>query len=316
VYRLSTICAFVLSGTNPPVTFGGQQLAAITLDSIEAFREMRRAKGLSAVSINHDLRLLRKMLNWAIRKGYLDRTPFKIGTEAAVALEREIPRHKRFPTPDIEDRLLAAAGFHLRGVITAMLDTACRPGEILSLQWRDVSMARQELTIRAEKEKTRRERIVPISARLLALLDMRRTDPAGREFPPDAYVFGDEVGQRMKSAQVREAWMTAATAAGLHDFQLRDLRHEAGSRFDEAGMPIAYIGTMLGHSNLSTTSRYLNINRRGLHIAMQNFDASRTPRPANPASDAIAQPLHTTDESSLAVVRGSRHTEPAKPLIS
>ena len=31
------------------------------------------------------------------------------------------------------------------------------------------------------------------------------------------------------------------------------------------------------HSNLSTTSRYLNINRRGLHIAMQNFDASRTP---------------------------------------
>lgn len=35
---------------------------------------------------------------------------------------------------------------------------------------------------------------------------------------------------------------------------LADLRHEAGSRFDEAGMPIAYVSTMLGHSNLSTTS--------------------------------------------------------------
>jgi integrase len=34
-----------------------------------------------------------------------------------------------------------------------MLDTACRPGEILSLQWCDVSLDRRELTIRAEKEK-------------------------------------------------------------------------------------------------------------------------------------------------------------------
>jgi integrase len=63
---------------------------------------------------------------------------------------------------------------------------------------------------------------------------------------------------------------SAAAKAGLKDFQLRDLRHEAGSRFDEAGMPIVHVSTMLGHSNLSTTSRYLNINRRGLHLAMRN----------------------------------------------
>jgi integrase-like protein len=112
-----------------------------------------------------------------------------------------------------------------------------------------------------------------------------------------------------------EAWTTAAAAAGLHDFQLRDLRHEAGSPFDEAGTPIAYIGTMLGHSNLSTTSRYLNINRRGLHIAMQNFDASRTPRAADPARpESVTQPLHTTDDSQLAVVRGSA-LEPSRNTL-
>jgi hypothetical protein len=32
---------------------------------------------------------------------------------------------------------------------------------------------------------------------------------------------------------------------------------------------------MLGHSNLSTTSRYLNVNRRGLHLAMQMFEESQ-----------------------------------------
>ena len=74
--------------------------------------------------------------------------------------------------------------------------------------------------------------------------------------PAEAYVFGNAIGRRVKS--VREAWNNAATKAGLTDFQIRDLRHEAGSRFDEAGMPINYVSNMLGHSNLSTTSRYLN----------------------------------------------------------
>jgi integrase len=90
------------------------------------------------------------MFNWAVRKGYRTHTPFKIGSEPAIALEREIPRNKRLAGPEDEQRLLNAANPHLRGVIVAMLDTACRPGEILSLQWVDVSLTRRELTIRAE----------------------------------------------------------------------------------------------------------------------------------------------------------------------
>lgn len=39
-----------------------------------------------------------------------------------------------------------------------MLETCCRPGEILSLQWQDVDLETRELTIRAEKAKTRRAR--------------------------------------------------------------------------------------------------------------------------------------------------------------
>jgi integrase len=301
-YRLKTIFAFVVPGTDPAVTLGSKALAAITTDDIEAFRDFRKARKLSAVAVNQDLQLLRKMFNWAVRKGYLATTPFKRGTEPAISLEREIPRNKRLPDAESEQRLLNAARPHLRGVITAMLDTACRPGEILSLQWRDVSLERKELTIRAEKEKTRRERIIPISARLLALLELRRTDPAGEPFGPDAYVFGNELGERVKSVQ--GAWTTAAANAGLTDFQLRDLRHEAASRFDEAGMPIVYVSTMLGHSNISTTSRYLNINRRGLHLAMQQYEQKQR-----------AQIGHKPDGAPLAAVPGTPAAHSSKPSV-
>lgn len=130
-------------------------------------------------AVNHDLRLLRKMFNWGIRQGLLSSTSFKIGPEPAISLEREVPRNRRSVRDEDEDRLLAACNDHLRAVVTATLDTACRPGEVLSLQWADVSLTRREIRILAVREQTRRERIIPISSRLLSLLEMRKLDPSG-----------------------------------------------------------------------------------------------------------------------------------------
>ena len=209
---------------------------------------------------------------------------------------------------DDEKRLLEAANTHLRAVIVAMLDTACRPGEILFLQLRDVNLERRELTIRAENEKTRRLKIIPISSRLLAVLEMRRLDPAGRPHGPGAYVFGDPLGGRIKSVQ--EAWQTTREKAGLPDLQLRDLRHEAGSRFEEAGMPINYVSALLGHTNLTTTSRYLNINRRELHRAMQRFEESRQ------LKTEFAQSLDKDTDPKPAVVQQPDDASPRKSQLS
>ena len=65
-YRLDKIAAFVLLGTRPPIAFGDKSLGAITTDDVEAFRDARKAAGLSPVTVNHDLKLLRKMFNWGL----------------------------------------------------------------------------------------------------------------------------------------------------------------------------------------------------------------------------------------------------------
>jgi integrase len=90
---------------------------------------------------------------------------------------------------------------------------------------------------------------------------------------PAAYVFGDELGQQATS--VRTAWENARRAAGLGDLHLADLRHEAGSRFEEAGAPTVYVSKFLGHRNLTTTTRYLNATIRGLRLALEKLEESR-----------------------------------------
>jgi integrase len=81
-----------------------------------------------------------------------------------------------------EGRLLAAGGPRLQNLIIAAAETCARRGELLSLQWRDVNLQRGELTIRAAKAKDSDTRVLPISARLEAVLKMAKTDPAGEDY--------------------------------------------------------------------------------------------------------------------------------------
>jgi len=79
----------------------------------------------------------------------------------------------------------------LRPIIEAAIETGCRRGELLSLQWwqvKDLESARPYLYLPAAKTKTKRDRVVPVSTRLKAILEMRRKDPDGEDLPPPAAV--------------------------------------------------------------------------------------------------------------------------------
>ena len=248
------------------------------------------------------------MFAWGVREGHLAATPFKFGTETVIHLDPETARDKRFESEDDEARVLQAATPHLRDVIIAMLDTCCRPGELLSLQGKDVDLERREITIRRTKAKTRRARLAPISSRLLALLEMRRLSSSGEALGPEAHVFGDEVGRRRKS--VRTAWENACETAGLKGFHLGDLRHEAASRFEEAGVPVSHVSKLLGHGSLMTTTRYLSRTRRMIHQAVRKLEDSRG------KSDPLASSLRDPTDSAPSGARTSRLPNTDKPLTT
>ena len=56
---------------------------------------------------------------------------------------------------------------------------------------------------------------------------------------------------------LRGAWERAKLAAGLPaELRIHDLRHSFASALANAGTPLYEIGTVLGHTQLSTTTRY------------------------------------------------------------
>jgi hypothetical protein len=73
------------------------------------------------------------------------------------------------------------------------------------------------------------------------------------------------------------------------DLHFHDLRHEAGSRWLEAGWPLHKVRDMLGHATIDQTDTYLSVERMGLHEEMRRYDGTR----CNPVAKSVESELPT-----------------------
>ena len=255
-YQVGKITATIVQGQ----TFGDWRIADITREALDAFRAQR-----PTIAANRNLALLRAMFNWAVVDGLVPRSPFRVGDVAVVKLTREEARTRRLQGDEEERLLLNSNG--LQPLIIAALETGMRFGELVSLQWHQVG---SDLFLPAGKTKAKKPRRVPISTTLRTVLDARRCDPAGETLPAHAFVFGDEIGRRRGS--IKTAWRLTCARAGIDGLHFHDLRREAGSRWMDAGVPLATIQRWLGHHNISQTSKYLAASLGGDADEMRLFE--------------------------------------------
>ena len=299
--------------------FGDRRIAEIRTADIEDFvadlKKPRTVNGLDGrklmpASINRTLGLLRHMLNWAVGREYLDRTPFRRGTEVLVRLEREDNRRRRRVSEQEEAALLAVASPHLRSMIIAALDTGMRRGEMLALRFDDVDWKRRLIVLRGETTKSRRTRVVPIgTSRLLAVLQWLRLDSTGGLKSDDAAIFSNEVGEPLKT--FKKAWLVAVLKAHGIDPHWRkgaykdltsecqqrfreinlhwhDLRHEYASRLVERGVPLAQVRDLLGHASILTTERYDNQKLEALQAAAERLEEGKKFDTTNDDADRVS----------------------------
>ena len=243
--------------------FGSTPLTALERPGpIENYKADLIKKGLAPASVNRYLAQLRHMINWAIDRELMERTPF-LGRGRGIRLLREDNHRYRRLTVDEEDRILAAAEHEpmLTARVIVALDTGMRRGEMLLLQNKHILWEEELIRIIAPNAKTRKERRIPIAtSRLRSVLQQRRFLGA------EAHILGTEIGEPVNVTDFREAWLRVLAGAKITDaknnldgdLHWHDLRHECGSRLAERGVPIHEIQYLMGHASIVTTQRYLN----------------------------------------------------------
>jgi integrase len=134
------------------------------------------------------------------------------------------------------------------------------------------------LVLTADKTKTKRKRMIPISSTLRKVLDRRRRAPNGEDLPATAHVFGNAVGEPIARRLSNTWWNVATKAAKIDDLHFHDLRHEFGSQLLESGGQLHEVQATLGHSNIKMTSTYLNATTQGVKQAFKKLEAKRRRR--------------------------------------
>jgi site-specific recombinase XerD len=180
-------------------------------------------------------------------------------------------RPKTLPTvlgrQEVDRLIQCTANLKHRTFLMTLYSAGLRFAEAASLTIHDIDSARMQ--IRVASGKGRKERLVPLSPRLLKELRIywQKYRPTELLFP------GKLPGKSYADTTIRKAMKEAAKKAGIHRrVYPHVLRHSYATGLLEAGVDLLTISKLLGHASFITTMVYLHCRREHLHSVPSPLD--------------------------------------------
>jgi len=255
---------------------GKYSLAALSPELIAKFRDERLAgadrkdakgkpapKPRSPNTVRLDLALLGHLFNVAIKEWGIGLTYNPV---QSIRRPAPSPGRDRRLSAEEEARLLGLVDSHsnpmLRWIVRIALETGMRSAEIVGLRRSQVDLVRR--VVRLQETKNTTSRTVPLTSEATRLFREALSNPV-RPIDVDLIFFGEpgRDGKR-RAYQFNPVWTRVKHAAGVPDFRFHDLRHEAVSRFVEAGLSDQEVSAISGHKSMQMLKRYTHLRAEDL----------------------------------------------------
>ncbi|MGH3609696.1 MAG: tyrosine-type recombinase/integrase [Pseudonocardiaceae bacterium] len=264
--------------------FGDRKLASITTAEIETFLRRLDREGLHARNVNAHRQAVANVFEYSIRAD-----AFALPANPVRGAEKRREDYTKPPDTFTAEHILALAraareGRHVNGgrrwaskekdlqqelanaqdaaLYTVAGFTGLRQGELRALRWKHVRFADRTLVVVAgmsagldSTTKSGKWRAVPLAREAFVALDelSRRDWFTG----PDDFVFCGPAGDPLDDSALRRRYNAARDAAGLPPLPFHHLRHTFAT-LAIRGLDPATVQTLMGHSKITTTERYLH----------------------------------------------------------
>ena len=254
--------------------FGRMKLPEITSLDIEHFKAAKLESGLLPQTVNNHLTILGKCLRCAEEWGELQHVPkmkhLKVPPQKFDFFSREESAKLLGATDDPRSYAL----------VLLALRTGLRVSELLGLEWVDIDLDRQLLSLRRSivrgvvtSPKNNRERHVPLTPQLCDALKVIQK--------PTGPLFCDKDGVPLTYFKLKSALKKLCNKAGLRIIGWHKLRHTFASQLVAAGVSLKATQDLLGHSSISMTLRYAHLAPSALRSAVELLE--------NPQAQNIGQ---------------------------
>jgi integrase len=228
------------------------------IDSGEIQCFVLKRRRVSNFTANKEIRYLRSMFNFGVKKRYIERNPTN-GVEF-LPVEKKV---KHIPSQEDIDKVISVATLEVQDYLWTIRDTLGRMSEINRLTWDDVDFKQLTVTLYTRKKRGGHltPRKVPMTLRLQNILKRRHADRKN-DIP---WVFWHEFTSSKTRerkigpyAERKKIMRTLCQKAGVRYFRFHALRHASASVMDSKNVPIGAIQRILGHENRTTTEIYLH----------------------------------------------------------
>jgi integrase len=247
---------------------GEKYLESITVKDVDLYR-MGRAKQVSPVTVNIELRMLRVAFYRAERWKILNENPFK-----RVRLMRIPEQQPVYLTKEDFLKLFTLISeVWLKEIIVVAVSTGMRRGELLNLMWKSIDLERRLIHVQSINgflTKSGKARTVPMSEMVFNVIWKKVSLPHGE------YVF-EFRGKRIQESLATHKLKLYVRKAGLDPrIHFHSLRHTFASWLVQDGASLYEVQKLLGHSTLAVTQIYSHLEPQQLRKTVNRIVFAET----------------------------------------
>ena len=229
------------------------------------------ARRRSGATVNRYLATLSHLFTTALMEWRLiDRNPVR-----DVVKKKEARGRIRFLRDDERAALLNAcvksAWPGLYALVLLAISTGARRGELMRLQWMDVTIDGPAPQAIIEDTKNGDPRRIPLVGKALEALRALRLSNNGRS----QFVFPSRAGPDKPYHAFDAHWYAALTLAGITDFRFHDLRHTCASYLASQGASLLEIADVLGHRTMAMVKRYSHLAQEHKTAVIERMTRAR-----------------------------------------
>lgn len=243
---------------------GKLPLDAIHMGTLQPFIDGRRTDGVKTRTINHGLKIVRRIANLAATEWIDEYGLTWLATPPKIKLLPEHDLRKPYPLSwEEQQRLFAELPDHLEKMALFAVNTGCREREVCQLQW-DWEIQLPEMShltvfiIPPELVKNGDERLVVCNQVAKSAVDSQR----GKH---EQYVFTFK-GQPVTRIN-NTGWKESRKKAELEFVRVHDLKHTFGRRLRSVGVSFEDRQDLLGHRSGRITTHYSSAELQNLYEA-------------------------------------------------
>lgn len=227
-------------------------LHQVRLEDVQRYSDALEATGLSPGTIHRALSAVKSLFSFAHRLGYL---PFDTAKPLKLRGFQDGLAQRILDEAQVQRLLAMERNPRNRALLYLMYASGVRVSEICGLKWKYCQSRGDDggqIVVFGKGEKTRTILLPPSVWQLL----MQLRQGGGNDNEP---VFRSRRGRHLHPSQVLRIVKAAARRAGLTTaISPHWLRHAHASHALDRGAPIHLVQATLGHSDISTTGRYLH----------------------------------------------------------